>query len=515
LGLNYIFGHVFAGSVPPIPGFAGALFPIRPIAEECLFDNSLMNNVLQYIGIDSFTSSLSDTSIMKPIVALIGRPNVGKSTLFNRITRTQNALVDNLPGVTRDRHFGNAVWNDIEFTLVDTGGFINNDEDTFAVQIRRQVHQALEDADTVVLVLDGKYGVSPFDTDLVTILREVGKPVFYVVNKIDSIEQEVHLSEMYSLGIESLFPVSAEHGYGLPDFLDTMVRSFPPTVETDAPSTAVKLAVVGRPNVGKSSLINRILGENRLLVSDIPGTTRDSIDTTAEIDGCHYLLIDTAGIRRKSKVSRKLEKFSIIKALKSLDQCDVALIVIDAFEGITEQDINIAGYACDRGCGCIFVLNKWDIVEKDQKTTKRYYESLRSAAKFLSFAPIVTISAKTGKRVPAIFKLVQDVFCQYSRRISTGQLNKIFEEAIEKNEPSLHKGRRIKFYYSTQVSTQPPAFVCFVNYPDAIHFSYKRYLINQLRTHTGLENTPIHLMFRQRSGRRNYGKKKRNSLNRR
>jgi GTP-binding protein len=435
---------------------------------------------------------------MKPIVAIIGRPNVGKSTFFNRVTGTRKALVDDFPGVTRDRHYGDATWDGIGFTLVDTGGFPDQDKDEFAPKIRFQIIQAIEDADVIILLLDGKQGISPFDEDIVKILRELTKPVFYAVNKIDGVEQEVKLYEFYSLGIEKLYPVSAEHRYGISDLLDDLTSVLPETVPDQA-GDMIKLAVVGKPNVGKSSLINKILGQKRLLVSDTPGTTRDAIDTVFNIKDKSYLLIDTAGIRRKAKVSKKLEKFSIIKALKSLDRCDVALIVIDAYEGVAEQDITIAGYAFERGCGCIFLLNKWDLVEKDGKTALKYYEQLRMQAKFLSFSPIITISALTGQRVLKIFGLVEEVFSQYSARIGTGPLNKIFERAIERTEPSLYRGRRIKFFYATQVSTGPPTFVCFVNYPDAVHFSYKRYLINQIREKAGLDKTPIRIIFRKRT----------------
>ncbi len=440
---------------------------------------------------------------MKPIVAIIGRPNVGKSTFFNRVTRTRDALVDNFPGVTRDRHYGDASWNDIEFTLVDTGGFTEGDD--FAEAIRFQVRQAIADADVVVLLLDGKEGISPFDQDVIGILRAVDKPVFYTVNKIDGAEQEVMLSDFYQLGIDNLYPVSAEHRYGFTDLLDDVVDSLngfagEPTAESD--QEMIKLAVVGRPNVGKSSLINRVLGEKRLLVSDIPGTTRDAIDSVCKLNGKSYLLVDTAGIRRKGRVSKKLEKFSIIKALRSLDRCDVALIVMDAAEGVTDQDIAIAGYAYERGCGCILLLNKWDLVDKDSKTVKVYYERLRDQAKFLSFAPAMTLSALTGQRDTKVFKLDDEVYEQYQRRIGTGQLNRILEQAIEKNEPSLHRGKRIKFYYAAQTSTKPPTIVCFVNYPQAVHFSYQRYLINQLREEAGLNNTPIRLILRQREGRK-------------
>jgi GTP-binding protein len=437
---------------------------------------------------------------MKPIVAIIGRPNVGKSTFFNRVTGTRKALVDDFPGVTRDRHYGDAIWNGIGFTVVDTGGFPDEHKDDFAHKIRFQIIQAIEDADVIILLLDGKHGISPFDEDIVKILRELTKPVFYAVNKIDGVEQEVKLYEFYSLGIEKLYPISAEHRYGISDFLDDLTSVLPKTV-SDETVDMIKLAVVGKPNVGKSSLINKILGQNRLLVSETPGTTRDAIDSVCNINDRSYLLIDTAGIRRKAKVSKKLEKFSIIKALRSLDRCDVALIVIDAYEGITEQDITIAGYAFDRGCGCIFLLNKWDLVEKDNKTDLRYYEQLRMQAKFLSFSPIITISALTGQRVSKIFGLVEEVFSQYSARIGTGPLNKIFEQAIEQTEPSLYRGRRIKFYYAAQISVGPPTFVCFVNYPDAVHFSYKRYLINQIREKAGLDKTPIRIIFRKRTRR--------------
>ena len=445
---------------------------------------------------------------MKPIVAIVGRPNVGKSTFFNRITGSRDAIVGDFPGVTRDRNYGDATWNNVVFTLVDTGGFVSDDKDDFTNKIHFQVLQGIEDADVIILLLDGKAGISPYDRDIVEILRTTAKPVFYAVNKIDSPEQETNLYDFYSLGIKKLYPVSAEHRYGMHDFLDDLILAFPKSVPEQT-EDMIKLAVVGRPNVGKSSLINRILGEKRLLVSDIPGTTRDAIDSVCNINGKLYLLIDTAGIRRKGKVSRKIEKFSIIKALRSLDRCDVALIVMDANEGITEQDINIAGYAFERRCGCIMLLNKWDLVEKDSKTARRYYEQLRIEAKYLSFAPAITISALTGLRVPRIFTYVDEVYSQYAARITTGQLNRIMELAIKKNEPSIFRGKQLKFYYTAQVTAKPPTFICFVNYPGAVHFSYKRYLINQIRKNAGLDKTPIRLIFRQRKGRIEFGKKKR------
>ena len=437
---------------------------------------------------------------MKPIVAIIGRPNVGKSTFFNAVTRSKDAIVDDYPGVTRDRHYGDAVHDEIEFTLVDTGGF-SGKEDVFSSQVHSQIYQAIKDADAVILMLDGKSGVTPFDNDMVMMLRSEKKPVFYVVNKIDGIEQESHMYEFHTLGIENPYPISAEHRYGLSDFLDDLVQTFPEGTAEDTKDT-IKIAVVGRPNVGKSSLINKIMGQDRHIVSDIPGTTRDAIDSMCTVNQQKYLLIDTAGIRRKGKVSKKVEKFSIIKSLRGLDRCDIALIVMDAREGVTDQDTSIAGYAYDRGCGCILLLNKWDLIEKDQNTVKTYYKDLRMATKFLNYAPVMTISALTGQRVFKIFDSVNEVYQQYQTQIGTGQLNKIMTRATEKTEPSLHKGRRIKFYYSTQISTCPPTFISFVNYPKAVHFSYKRYLINQIREQAGLDKTPIRLFFRPRSGQK-------------
>jgi GTP-binding protein len=440
---------------------------------------------------------------MKPIVAIVGRPNVGKSTFFNQVTRSKDALVDDVPGVTRDRHYRDANWNNMEFTLVDTGGFTAGDEFTDA--IRFQVQQAIEDADVIIAMLDGKEGISPFDRDIVEILRVADKPVFYTVNKIDGEEQEAQMSDFFSLGIETLFPISAEHRYGVADFLDQLVAALTSVDKEMAGDTledAIGVAVVGRPNVGKSSLINRILGEQRLLVSDRPGTTRDAIDSVCLVDGKSYLLIDTAGIRRKGRVTQKIEKFSIIKALRSLDRCDVALIVLDAAEGIAEQDIHIAGYAFERGCGCILLLNKWDLLEKDSHTAKKYLDELRMRAKFLSFAPAMTISALSGLRVVKIFKMIDEVYHQYAQRIGTGQLNRIIKASLTKNPPPLHRGKPNKFFYVTQTSTKPPTIVCFVNEPGAIHFSYKRYLVNQIREEAKLDKTPIRIFFRQRANRK-------------
>lgn len=436
---------------------------------------------------------------MKPIVALVGRPNVGKSTLFNRLTRSREALVDDFPGVTRDRHYADAEWAGVRFTVVDTGGFSGPPEDRLADAVRRQVFQAIADADAVIMLLDGKHGLSPFDQEIVDHLRNAAKPVFYAVNKIDGPDREDALTDFYRLGVDPLHPLSAEHRYGLGDLLDALVAKLPQRVEV--PRDEIRLAVVGRPNVGKSSLINRLTGQERHLVSDTPGTTRDAVDSVITYHGRHYRIVDTAGIRRKGKVSRKIEKFSVLKALASLERCDVALIVVDASEGVTDQDLSVAGYAYERGCGCIFLLNKWDLVEKDHRTAKIYVQRLREEAKFLAFAPVLTISALTGQRVQRIFNAVDDVYGQYAARVPTARVNRILEDAMEAKEPSRHQGRRIKFYYATQVSTRPPTFVLFVNYPEAVHFSYRRYLVNQIRGAAGLDRSPVRLLLRQRSGR--------------
>jgi GTP-binding protein len=434
------------------------------------------------------------------MVAIVGRPNVGKSTFFNKVTRSRDALVDDIPGVTRDRIYGDAIWNDIPFTLVDTGGFSGQLDDAFAESIRYQVFEALAAADAIIVLMDGKQGLSPYDRDIVDTLRNQRKPVFFAINKIDDPAQEDALADFFALGLEELFPLSAEHRFGLGDLLDRLVATFERHAETRRDE--IKLAVVGRPNVGKSSLLNRLVGEERHLVSAIPGTTRDAVDSLIKREGRYYRLIDTAGIRRKGKVTRKLEKFSVLKALRSLDRCDVALVVIDAAEGVTDQDISVAGYAYERGCGCVLLLNKWDLVAKDQHSVRRFRDELRAAAKFLAFAPVLTLSALTGQRVQRIFKLVDTIYAQYTTRVNTGRLNRILEKALTDNEPSLHHGRRIKFYYATQAATRPPTFIMFVNYPEAVHFSYQRYLKNRLREGAGLHDTPIRLVLRPRSGRK-------------
>nr|WP_319494718.1 ribosome biogenesis GTPase Der [uncultured Desulfobacter sp.] len=445
---------------------------------------------------------------MKPVVALVGRPNVGKSTLFNRITQSRQALVDDMPGVTRDRQYADTQWEDKQFTLVDTGGFLSADDDFFASQIKEQLLRAVDQADILVFIMDGRAGLSPYDRDLADLLRRTEKPVLYLVNKVESLHrQEDELGEFYTLGVDKFYKVSAEHGLGVGDFLSDLVAMLPGApaeseekVEDDE-TGPIRIAIIGRPNVGKSSLANRLFGEQRVVVNDKAGTTRDAIELSVKCNGREFILKDTAGIRRKGKVTDKLEKFSILKALDSMDDCDVALILIDCSEGITDQDITIAGYAEKRGCGAIFLLNKWDLVDKSEKGQQAFFNELRQKAKFLSYAPVITISAKTGQRCHKIFNEVEQVYKEYCHRINTGMVNRIIEDAVYRDEPSLHKGRRLKFFYAAQVAIKPPTFVCFVNYPDAVHFSYKRYLVNQLRQMIPLNLTPVNLYFREKTGK--------------
>jgi len=441
---------------------------------------------------------------MKPVVALLGRPNVGKSTLFNRIARSRQALVDDMPGVTRDRQYADAEWDDVPFTLVDTGGFLSTDDDYFASQIKEQLLVAVDQADVLIFIMDGRTGLSPYDRELADLLRRTEKKVFYVINKIESHRQEDELGEFYGLGVDRFYQVSAEHGLGVGDLLEDLVAELPkaePVDEDDDENLPIRIAIVGRPNVGKSSLTNRLFGEKRVVVNEKAGTTRDAIEISVTHKGREFILKDTAGIRRKGKVREKLEKFSILKSLDSLDDCDVALILIDTSEGITDQDITIAGYAEKRGCGAVFILNKWDLVDKAEKGQQAFLKELRMMGKFLSFAPAITVSAKTGQRCHKIFDQVVKIYEEYCLRINTGTVNRIIEDAVYREEPSLYKGKRLKFFYATQVATKPPTFVCFVNYPNGVHFSYKRYLTNQLRQMIPLSLTPVKLYFREKTGK--------------
>jgi GTP-binding protein len=439
---------------------------------------------------------------MKPIIAIVGRPNVGKSTLFNRIVGGKKAIVANEPGVTRDRNYADVEWEESPFTLIDTGGFEPVSKDRIFIQMREQCQLAMDEADVILFLMDGKEGLTPSDKEIANILRQVNKPVFYIVNKIDGPKHEEKVFEFYGLGVETIYSISAEHRYGVDGLMDEAVKVLPRTTEEKWDRKATKVAVVGRPNVGKSSLINRLLGYKRVMVDEAPGTTRDAIDTLFERDGKRYILIDTAGIRRKSRISFRLEKFSIVEALRTIDRSDVVLLLLDSEEGVTSQDARIGGFIQEKGKGCILVLNKWDLIEKDSQTMVEFERKIYSDLKYLSYAPILFISALTGQRVPKILNRVDQVSEQTKKRISTGTLNRSFRQWVERFTPPLYKNRRVKLNYITQVSTAPPTFMISTNIPEGIHFSYERYLTNQMRETYGFEGVPILLQFKKKGKER-------------
>lgn len=441
-----------------------------------------------------------------PLVALIGRPNVGKSTLFNRITRRRDAIVDPSPGVTRDRHYARAFWEDHSFMVIDTGGIDEADgpdSDQFSTHIRNQALQAIEEADVILLLLDGRQGVLPGDHEIVQLLRRTDKEVFFAVNKIDAPEIETELlTPFWELGVPELWALSGDHGYGFRTLMDTLVKKLNRTEgPAELPEGTVRLAFLGRPNVGKSSMINAIMGQERMVVSDISGTTRDSVDTLLSRDTYNYLLIDTAGIRRKGKTKDKLEKFSILKALKALGRCDIAVVLIDAEEGITEQDTKVIGYTQDHGRALLILINKWDLIKDDKKKQDWLLEEIRLASNFIPFVPVFKVSAKTGYGIKRIFPEIGKVYRQFHQRFPTSALNRLLEAATRHHEPPMYRGRRLKLYYTTQIDTAPPSFVVIANFPKGIHFSYQRYLKNQFRDGLGLDRIPIRLFFRERSGR--------------
>lgn len=440
-----------------------------------------------------------------PIVALVGRPNVGKSTLFNRITKSRKALVDPTPGVTRDRHYDRVVWNERAFILVDTGGIDDNPEDAMVSHIREQAMAAIEEADTILFLMDGRAGLTPADHEVVEILRRTEKPIFHVVNKIDGPEQEtVLLAPFYELGREQLWAVSAEHSYGFQTLMEDLVASLEIDEEADInlPENTVKVAFIGRPNVGKSSMINQILGEDRMVVSEISGTTRDSVDTLLVHGNYSYLLIDTAGIRRKGKTKEKLEKFSILKSLAALERCDVAIILIDAGEGITEQDTKVIGYALDQGRGLIILVNKWDLLANDKKQQEKVMAEVGLALPFVGYAPLLTSSALTGYGVKRLFPVIGSVYRQYRAKFPTAALNKLLRDAVEAHNPPIYKNKRLKFYYTSQIGTCPPKFVIMTNSSKGVHFSYERYLVNKFRDGLGLDKVPIQIFFRDKTSQR-------------
>ena len=435
---------------------------------------------------------------MKPIIAIVGRPNVGKSTLFNRVAGRKRAIVWDEPGVTRDRNYADVEWEESAFTLIDTGGFEPVSKDRIFVQMREQCQLAMDEADAILFMMDGKEGLTPSDKEIADILRRLNKPVFYIVNKIDGPKHEEKALEFYGLGMEPIYSISAEHGYGVNGLMDEVLKVLPGSTEEKWDQEATRVAVLGRPNVGKSSLVNRLLGYKRVLVDEVPGTTRDAIDTLFERDGRKYVLIDTAGIRRKSRISLRLEKYSIVEALRTIDRSDVALLLLDSKEGVTDQDARIGGFMHEKGKGCILVVNKWDLVEKDSQTMARYERDVREHLKYLSYAPIVFISALTGQRVRKTLDVVDRISDQTKKRIPTSPLNKYFGKWIEKFPPPLYKGRSVKLNYITQVSIAPPTFVIYSNIPGGIHFSYERYILNQIRETFSFEGVPVRLLFRKK-----------------
>ncbi len=426
----------------------------------------------------------------KPIVAIIGRPNVGKSTLFNRFIQERWAIVEEVPGVTRDRIYRTVEWNGREFVLVDTGGLDFNDTDIIGTQVRQQAEAAVQEADLVIFTVDGSTGLTPQDHEVAQILHKANRPVLVVVNKLESQIHSPIIYDFYQLGFEKVFPISALHGMGTGDLLDEIINLLPAEKEVVEPAT-VKIAVIGRPNVGKSSLVNKIVGTERVIVTDIAGTTRDAVDTPLVWKGQHYLLVDTAGIRRRPKITESLEHYSVLRAMRVIEQADVVLIVLDANEPGTEQDQRIAGYAHEAGRGIILVVNKWDLVEKDSYTYLEYEQAIRSQFSYLQYAPLIFISAQTGQRVAELMDLVQFVSEQQAMRVSTSALNRVLEEAVLRQPPPTYKKRQLKVRYATQVGVKPPTFVLSVNDPKLMHFSYERYLENQIRSAFGFVGTPI------------------------
>jgi len=437
--------------------------------------------------------------LTKPVVAVVGRPNVGKSTLFNKLVGKRLSIVDDTPGVTRDRIYADCEWLNYKFTLVDTGGIEPHSDDVLLTQMRRQAQFAIDAAQVIVLVTDLKSGLVATDADVADLLQKSGKPVILCVNKMDRIgEPPAEFYEFYNLGLGDPFAVSAVHGHGTGDLLEEIVQNFPPPGEEEDETEIIKVAVIGKPNVGKSSLVNKITGDDRVIVSDIAGTTRDAIDTPVENEYGQFVFIDTAGLRRKSRVDDQIEKYSVLRARMAVERSDVCVIMIDAVDGFTEQDSKVAGLAMESGKACIVAVNKWDAIEKDGKTMARYRADLEKDFSFMAFVPFIFISAKTGQRLDRLFELIRHVANQNSMRISTGVLNDLLADATARVQPPSDKGRRLKIYYMTQASTRPPTFVCFVNRADLFHFSYQRYLENQLREVFGLEGTPVRFVIRER-----------------
>lgn len=436
---------------------------------------------------------------MKPTVAIVGRPNVGKSTLFNKISGQRISIVEDTPGVTRDRIYTDASWLDKHFTMIDTGGIEPASKDEILAQMRRQAQLAIEMADVVIFMTNVKDGVTANDQDVASMLLKAQKKIVLAVNKVDNIgDPPFEFYEFYNLGLGDPIAISSTHGLGVGDLLDEVCKKFPADADTSEDEDEIKVAVIGRPNAGKSSLINKILGEERVIVSNVAGTTRDAIDSHYEKNGDKFLFIDTAGMRKRGKINEAVEHYSVVRSLAAVDRSDVCVIMIDASEGITEQDTKIAGYAHEQGRACIFAVNKWDIVDKDDKTMKNFAMRVREEFAFMSYASIVFISAKTGQRVDKLIEEIKKVNEQHKRRITTGMLNDVLNEATAKQQPPADKGKRLKIYYCTQASTAPPTFVLFANSRDLFHYSYLRFIENQFRDSFGFEGTPIKFIIREK-----------------
>lgn len=438
-------------------------------------------------------------SISRPVVAVVGRPNVGKSTIFNKFAGKRISIVEDTPGVTRDRIFAEVEWLDKYFTLVDTGGIEPDSEDIILSQMRNQAMLAMDMSHVILFIVDGKAGITAADKEIAQLLRKTKKPVILVVNKIDSQSQFDNIYDFYELGFGTPFAVSGANSMGFGDLLDEIVENFPAGLDTEYEEDIIRVAITGKPNAGKSSILNKILGEERVIVSPIAGTTRDAIDTYFEKNGQKFLLIDTAGLRRKSKIYETIERYSVIRAMSAVDRADVVLIVIDALEGVTEQDTKVAGIAHDEGKGCIFVVNKWDLIEKDNKTMSNYTKDIKEKFPFMMYAPIVFVSAKTNQRMNKILDTVEYVSNEHSKRISTSALNDVIGEAVMLNQPPSDKGRRLKIYYGTQTDIRPPKITLFINDKDLTHFSYQRYLENKIRENFGFEGTSIKFEYRQKN----------------